>query len=36
MAMTEDEFFEKYARQCLKCMPNTLYPNENEWICTSR
>ena len=35
MEMTEDQIFEKYAKNCGHCNRNTLLPYEYEWSCFS-
>ena len=33
MELSEDEFFEKYGKQCTYCPRNTLFPYEYEYDC---
>ena len=33
MELTADEIIQKYAKQCLHCLRNTLLPFEIEWTC---
>ena len=35
MELTEEQIFDKYRKQCMHCLRNTLLPYENEWRCLS-
>ena len=35
MELTEDEFIQKYGKECRHCSQNTLLPYECEWTCIS-